>query len=73
MNKTLSLPEGTDRKANVLRSDADSLVGKRVVVRELQYGVREGREAGEVVIIPKAFIADRDSCFILLEVTGGEE
>ena len=46
----------------------DSLVGKRVVVRILQYEVREGREAGEVVVVSKAFIAKRDSSFILLEV-----
>jgi len=34
-------------------------------VRLLQYEVREGREAGEVVVIPKAFIANCNSSFIL--------
>jgi len=34
-------------------------------VRELQYEVREGREAGEVVVLPKAFIANRNGSFIL--------
>jgi len=43
------------------------------VVRLLQYEVREGREAGEVVVIPKAFIANRNSSFILQEVFGGSE
>jgi len=46
---------------------ADSLVGKCVaVVRDMQYEVREGGEAGEVVVIPKAFIAKRNQSFILL-------
>jgi len=31
----------------------------------LQYEVREGREVGEVVVIPKAFIANCDGSFIL--------
>ncbi len=35
------------------------------VVRYLQYEVREGREAGEVVVLPKAFIAKRNQSFIL--------
>ena len=35
-----------------LRRLPDYWVG---VARVLQYGVREGREAGEVVVIPKAF------------------
>jgi len=35
------------------------------VVQLLQYEVREGREAGEVVVIPKAFIANCNSSFIL--------
>jgi len=35
------------------------------VVRDLQYAVREGREAGEVVVIPKALIANRKNSFIL--------
>ncbi len=38
------------------------------LVRSLQYEVREGREAGEVVVVPKAFIANRNSSFILQEV-----
>jgi len=40
-------------------------------VRVLQYEVREGREADEVIVIPSAFIANRDSSFILQEVAGG--
>ncbi len=35
------------------------------VARYLQYEVREGREAGELVVIPKAFIANRNGSFIL--------
>jgi len=35
------------------------------LVRDLQYEVREGREAGEVVVIPKAFIANRKIPFLL--------
>ncbi len=35
------------------------------LVRSLQYEVREGREAGEVVVVPSAFIANRNSSFIL--------
>ncbi len=42
------------------------------VARELQYEVREGREAGEVVVIPKAFIANRNSSFILQEMWRGK-
>ncbi len=34
-------------------------------VQFLQYGVHEGREAGEVVIVPKAFIANCNGSFIL--------
>ena len=34
-------------------------------VRELQYEVREGREAGEAVVLVSAFIADCNSSFIL--------
>ena len=34
-------------------------------VRFLQYEVREGREAGEAVVIPKAFIANCNGPFIL--------
>ncbi len=37
------------------------------LVRSLQYEVREGREAGEVVVVPSAFIANRNSSFILQE------
>ena len=49
--------------------DDDGTPGSRdQVVRFLQYEVREGREAGEVVVVPSAFIANRDSSFILLEV-----
>ena len=71
MMSDYSLPEGTRLTLCVegLRGFADSPVGEGVV-RKLQYGVREGREAGEVVCIPEAFIADRDSSFILLEVGG---
>ena len=35
------------------------------VVHFLQYEVREGREVGEVVVIPKAFIAKCNQSFIL--------
>ncbi len=45
------------------------------VVRELQYEVREGGEAGEVVVLPKAFIAICNGSFILqvqLIPVGGE-
>jgi len=61
------LPEGTVWLdfMTPLRT-ADSPVGKGVaVVRDMQYDVREGGEAGEVVIIPKAFIAKRDKSVIL--------
>ena len=34
-------------------------------VRFLQYEVREGREAGEVVVLPNAFIANCNGSFIL--------
>jgi len=51
---------------------ADSPVGEGVVARIMQYEVREGREAGEAVIVPSAFIANRDSSFILLEVMSDE-
>jgi len=43
------------------------------LVRKLQYEVREGREAGEVVVIPKAFIANRNSSFILQEIANGDQ
>jgi len=56
--KTLLEMEDTGRRL-------DSLPGDQLV-HLLQYEVREGREAGEVVVIPKAFIAKRNSSFILL-------
>ncbi len=63
------LPEGTEFKDFMTPVLADSPVGKCVaVVRDMQYEVREGGEAGETVVIPKAFIANRNSSFILLEV-----
>jgi len=66
-----SLPEGTVYLDFMTPLTADSLVGKGVaVVRDMQYEVREGREAGEVVVVPSAFIANRNSSFILLEVEG---
>ena len=69
-----ALPEGTDWLDFMTPSSADSPVGRCVaVVRDMQYEVREGREAGEVVIVPQAFIAKRDSSFILLEREKGEE
>ena len=39
----------------------------------LQYEVREGREAGEVVVLPKAFIANCNGPFILQLNLFGEE
>ena len=42
----------------------DSLPGDQLV-HLLQYEVREGREAGEVVVIPESFIADRNQSVIL--------
>ena len=68
------LPEGTE----VFLSDfalggQPGREGVKGLVRLLQYEVREGREADEAVIIPTAFIARRDSSFILLEVVGDEE
>ena len=39
--------------------------GNLELVRLLQYEVREGREAGEAVIPPKALIANRNSSVIL--------
>jgi len=61
-----SLPEGTEWKDFMTPVSADSPVGKGVaVVRDMQYEVREGREVGEVVVIPKAFIAKRNQSFIL--------
>jgi len=62
----ISLPEGTEVEILEIPSFGDSPVGKGAVVRDMQYEVREGGEAGEVVIIPKAFIAKRNQSFILL-------
>jgi len=73
MESTL-LPEGTDWLDFMTPRPADSPVGGGVaVVRDMQYEVREGREAGEAVIIPQAFIANRNSSFILLEVVCDEK
>ena len=71
---SISLPEGTEWLDFMTPALADSLVGKCVAaVRDMQYEVREGREAGEVVVLPQAFIANRNSSFILLEVVGDEK
>ncbi len=58
----LLLPEGSG-SIKISPLPADSSVGK--VVRMLQYGVREGGEAGEVVCILEPFIADCNQSFIL--------
>ena len=64
------LPDGTEVHFQVdSDASADSPVGGRGVVRELQYEVREGGDGDEVIVIPTAFIANRDSSFILLERT----
>jgi len=68
--KLEALPEGTEWLDFMTPSSADSPVGEGVVARILQYEVREGREVDEVVIVPQAFIANRDSSFILLERKG---
>jgi len=70
-----SLPEGTEWVDFLTPISADSPVGGAgVVARILQYEVREGREAGEVVVLPKAFIADRNqTCILLLEVFSGSQ
>ncbi len=64
------LPEGTE--VVLQYSTPGGQPGKEGVmgaqVRLLQYEVREGSEADEAVIIPTAFIANRNSSFILLEV-----
>ena len=62
-------PEGT--VCSIYSESADSPVGRRGVVRKLQYEVRDGREADEVIVFGLAFIAKRNSSFILLDV--GEE
>jgi len=59
-----SLPEGSGSILMAPRP-ADSPVGKGDVARILQYEVREGREAGEVVVLPQAFIAKSNQSFIL--------
>jgi len=59
------LPEGTGGGLVVSPLPADSPVGEGDVVRLLQYEVREGREVGEVVVLPKAFIAKRNKSVIL--------
>jgi len=64
------LPEGIGQLDLWTPRPADSPVGEGDVVRILQYGVRERREAGEAVVTPKALIAIRDSSFILLERRG---
>ncbi len=43
------LPEGTEWLDFMTPSSADSPVGKGDVARIMQYGVREGRETGEMV------------------------
>jgi len=54
--------------AEAIRDEADSESsdgpGGRLV-RLLRYEVREGREAGEVVVIPQVFIANCKVPFIL--------
>ncbi len=72
MTKEVLLPEGTSSVDFMTPMLADSLVGKRVVARIMQYEVREGHEADEMMIVPKAFLANRDSSFILLEVCDGK-
>jgi len=71
MIDTLSLPEGTEWLDFMTPLSADSPVGGAgVVARIMQYEVREGREVDEVMIVPQAFIANRNSSFILLELEG---
>jgi len=63
------LPEGTDWMDFYTPRSADSPVGKWDVARIMQYEVREGSEAGEVVVLPKAFIAKgNQTCILRLEV-----
>jgi len=62
------LPEGTRYLDFMTPLPADSPVGEGDVVRILQCEAREGGEAGEVVVLPKAFIAKRNqSCIMRLE------
>ena len=68
-----SFSEAIGCEIEVLRYPTDSVVregvdGFRTLVRNLRYEVHEGREAGEVVIVPQAFIAKRNHRIILLEV-----
>ena len=51
----------------------DQLVGRGELVRKLRYEVREGGEADEVMIVPQAFIANRNSSFILQLIILEEE
>jgi len=60
-----ALPEGTGTKVLMTPRPADSPVGEGDVVRILQCEVREGREAGEVVVLPQAFIAKRNEKCIM--------
>ncbi len=67
--------EVVDRDCYLGFLDDDGAVweSEGVPVRFLQYEVREGGEAGELVMRPIVFIANRDSSFILQEsVDGGE-
>ena len=61
-----SFPDGTEIEVIQTPGFGDSPVGRGAVVRKLQYEVREGREAGETVVVPQAFIAKRNQYFILL-------
>ena len=66
-------PEGTEVycRSNFDLGGQPGREGVTGLVWDLQYEVREGREAGEAVVIPTAFIANRNSSFILLEVVKG--
>ena len=66
----ISFPEGTEVEVLELPDFGDSPVGRGAVVRILQYEVREGSEADEVVVVPQAFIAKRNQSFILLVQEG---
>jgi len=58
------LPEGTDFIDFWAPVSADSPVGRQA--RNLQYEVHEGGDGDEVMIVPEAFIANRNQSFILL-------
>ena len=60
----LCLPEGTGSVVWTPHP-ADSPVGKGSAAQFLQYGVREGGDGDEVMIVPLAFIANRNQRFIL--------